>query len=186
MREILFRGKRVDNGEWVDLIGFEGFYQITINGDIRSVDRYVNHWRGGKCFKKGTILKQTINYKGYTMVRLVINGKGGLKSVHRLVAKNFIPNPENKEQVNHIDGNKQNNHVDNLEWNTQYENMAHAFKTGLNKGSMLGVKGENHPRNILSDIEKEDIINRKNNGESMTDLSILFNVSYRTIQRICK
>ena len=69
---------------------------------------------------------------GYLEIWLTIDGKQIRKLVHRLVAKEFIPNPLDKPEVNHIDGNKQNNRVDNLEWVTGSENKRHAFLTGLN------------------------------------------------------
>lgn len=70
----------------------------------------------------------------YLVTRVSINGWCKNFPVHRLVAMAFIPNPENKPFVNHLDGNKQHNGVDNLEWVTQSENVAHAWHTGLNKG----------------------------------------------------
>lgn len=69
--------------------------------------------------------------KGYLRVRLYIEGRRPTIKVHRAVAKAFIPNPENKPEVNHKDGNKENNRVDNLEWSTPGENTAHAYNTGL-------------------------------------------------------
>lgn len=78
----------------------------------------------------GRILKCHINNKGYVIVTIRARGIGLCKSVkmHRLVAEAFIPNPEDKPQVNHIDGNKTNNNVNNLEWCTNSENQLHAFR----------------------------------------------------------
>lgn len=77
-----------------------------------------------------------VNYRGYEYVCLCVNDIRTYPRVHRLVAETFIPNTDNKEQINHIDGNKRNNIVENLEWCTQTENIRHAIKTGLikNKG----------------------------------------------------
>jgi len=80
----------------------------------------------------GNILKpQSVN--GYSHVTLCDENGQHKRSIHRLVAKEFIPNPENKKQVNHIDGNRKNNNLDNLEWCTGSENMKHAYHTGLQK-----------------------------------------------------
>jgi hypothetical protein len=79
---------------------------------------------------------------GYFRIRL--NGKK--YSIHRLIAETFIPNPDNKPEVNHKDGNKLNNHISNLEWVTHSENTKHAFKMGLiDKSSILNRKGKNNP-----------------------------------------
>lgn len=79
----------------------------------------------------GRIMAQTKNRKGYHTVHLSKGGFDKRISVHRIVAITFIPNDENKEQVNHKDGNKDNNAVENLEWVTNLENMRHAFSNGL-------------------------------------------------------
>lgn len=186
MREIKFRGKRVDNGEWVDIKGFEGYYQCNSLGEIRSIDRLVNHWQGGKCFKKGKVLTPSLNRKGYAMVGLSVNGIGGLKSVHRIIAGTFIPNPENKSQINHINGIKTDNRAENLEWCSQSENQIHAFSTGLNKGSMLNRTWENHPRSILTIDGAELAANMKKSGMTISEVAKEFNVSYRTMSRYLK
>lgn len=96
----------------------------------------------GKVFGcKGDEMKQETTNRGYKRISLSINGKHERWSVHRLVALLFVPNPEQKLQVNHIDGNKENNHSYNLEWCTASENVQHSFKTGLKvvpKGKYLG------------------------------------------------
>jgi hypothetical protein len=82
-------------------------------------------------FKLNRLLKQTKSTKGYIKVSLNKNKYKREFCLHRLVAMTFLPNPENKPQVNHIDGNKENNSLSNLEWVTGSENIKHAVKTGL-------------------------------------------------------
>jgi len=90
----------------------------------------------------GVVLKMGTVSRGYSNVCIVVNGKRKYCLVHRLVAMTFIPNPLNKKQVNHIDGNKKNNNVTNLEWCTNQENMQHASKMGLlvNTGMKTGQR----------------------------------------------
>jgi DNA-binding CsgD family transcriptional regulator len=95
-------------------------YYVSPNGDIYSNKR-------NDMYK----LKPTKSTRGYVKVRLSIDGKIYNRHIHRMVAETFIPNPENKPEVNHIDGNKKNNTVTNLEWVTRKENAEHAYRTGL-------------------------------------------------------
>lgn len=108
-------------------------YQISNLGRVKSKERITNVGiKNVKQIKrKERILKLFHNKKGYTQVVLYVDKKPYPVKIHRLVAEAFIPNPENKPQVNHIDGNKQNNRVDNLEWCTCKENMEHSYKIGL-------------------------------------------------------
>jgi hypothetical protein len=99
----------------------------------------------GKVFGcKGNEMKQTTTNRGYKRITLSIDGKEERWSVHRLVALLFVPNPEQKPQVNHIDGNKENNDASNLEWCTASENNKHAFRTGLKKNLVKGKYGKDH------------------------------------------
>lgn len=117
---------------WKDIPGFENRYQISTAGKIKSIPRFVNN-HTGKLKTKEKILKQRKNEKGYLCVDLINNdGKRVFCGVHRFVALAFIPNPDNKPQVNHIDGDKTNNCISNLEWCTNSENQKHAYKLGLN------------------------------------------------------
>lgn len=127
------------------------FYYANMSGQIKSVDHrqyYISHGRETSYIRKGKVLKQVIDSNGYYCVAITFkNKKQKVIQVHRLIAKTFIPNPENKPQVNHIDGNKLNNKVSNLEWCSVRDNLLHAYKTGLNKGShhMAGKFNEKHP-----------------------------------------
>lgn len=116
---------------WTDIPQFEGMYQITQGGEIRSIDRIIKHSLGGIKRKKGCLMKQKIDSKGYWAIKLCKDGKLHYLTVHRLLAITFIPNPENKPEVNHIDGVKTNCDLNNLEWATRLENQRHAFATKL-------------------------------------------------------
>lgn len=123
-------------------------YEVSSDGQVRSIDRWVNSKSGSKQFRQGKLLKIHHFSSGYCYV--VMQDKNRL--VHRLVAQAFIVNPSNKPEVNHLDGNKDNNCYTNLEWATPSENIRHSYLTGLekpsspehmlnmNKAAMLNVK----------------------------------------------
>ena len=109
------------------------FYMVSNLGRIKSIDREVNHNYGGKAIKKSKILTQTENQSGYLSVGITFEGKTKNVRVSRMVATTFIPNYENKPQVNHINGDKKDNRVENLEWATSGENVRHAWNNNLAK-----------------------------------------------------
>lgn len=109
--------------EWRDIKDFEGWYQVSNLGRVRSVDRIITFRDGRKRMFQGQILQcNTITSSGYYQAKLKKNEKTTFVYVHRLVAEQFCPNPENKPTVNHNDENKLNNRADNLCWMTQGEN----------------------------------------------------------------
>ena len=105
---------------WKDVDGYEGRYQISNLGNVKSI-----------IHNKERIKKRTIDSRGYYIVSLAKQGKSRSYLVHRLVAQAFIPNPQHLPVVNHIDGNKKNPCADNLEWCSYQENHDHALRTGL-------------------------------------------------------
>lgn len=130
-----------------DIEGYEGLYQVSNLGYIRALDKIVIDTTGKKQQKYGCILKGWIDASGYLMVGLYKNNSRKVVKVHRIVAKYFIPNPENKREVNHIDRDKLNNCVTNLEWVTPKENMKHlennfGFDFGRKKIVMMDTEGE--------------------------------------------
>jgi len=112
--------------------GFEGLYDIDHTGKVYSLSREIKKNNGTKQKINERLLSPIVK-DGYLRVVLYKNGIGHKRYLHILVAKHFIPNPDNKKEVNHIDGNKLNCHKDNLEWNTRSENIKHMWKTGLRK-----------------------------------------------------
>jgi hypothetical protein len=111
---------------WKDMITFEGRYQVSNHGRIRSV--LSNH---GKYQEKIKAVRPRSATCEYLYVQLSIKDRPYHEAVHRAVAKAFIPNPDNKPMVNHKDGDKLNNNACNLEWVTCTENHQHAFDSGL-------------------------------------------------------
>ncbi|MEK4581840.1 NUMOD4 domain-containing protein [Bacillus sp. FSL R12-0074] len=142
--------------EWRDIEGYEGFegmYQVSNLGRVRSMKREFIRSNGRVYNREGVILKPMVNHKGYLIVDLRNRGKRKGGFVHRLVAKAFIPNIECKPQVNHINGNKQDNNVNNLEWCTNGENALHAYRTGLNKPNSNGGRPKRKINQISNDGE---------------------------------
>lgn len=110
---------------WKDIKGYEGLYQISNYGKVKSLDRIKKSSLKNQDFVrvKSRILKQYTNKKGYLLVQLNKNGMGKTKQLHRLVAEAFIPNPDKLSEVNHKDENPGNNCADNLEWcDSKYNN----------------------------------------------------------------
>lgn len=135
-------------------------YEITEDGKV--INKHTGH-----------ILIGQPNGKGY--LRVCIGGK--LQFIHRLVAEKYIPNPENKDQVNHIDGNKLNNHKNNLEWVTNQENRDHVVKTGLQ------ISGEKCPWAKLTTKEVAEI-RALRKTKTYKDLAEMFNTSEWNIKTI--
>ena len=107
---------------WRDIAGYEGIYQVSTHGRVKNI-----RWSANR------ILKINHGKRGYDCVHLCKEGIRKLFTIHVLVARTFIPNPENKPEVNHKDANKLNNNVENLEWVTRSENLRHAVQMGLRK-----------------------------------------------------
>ena len=106
---------------WKDVVGYEEYYEVSSEGNVRSKDRWVNN-KGTIEFRKGRVLKQCDN-RGYKLVTLCKDAFPFKAKVHRLVADAFIPNPDNKPEVDHINGDRGDNRAENLRWCTKTENM---------------------------------------------------------------
>lgn len=128
-----------DNMEevWKDIAGYEGLYQVSNFGRVKSLDRYVPHSSLGRKFCKGCIMSLHINNAGYCTVNLCKDNKYKSFDIQRLVALAFIPNPNNLPEVNHKDENKLNNSVENLEWVTKSGNNRYGSKLKRQREKIL-------------------------------------------------
>lgn len=114
--------------KWKNIRGYEGHYQVSNLGRVKSLSRISMHSTGSEMVLKEKILK-TFGNKGYINCKLYADNIGKTMSVHRLVANSFIENPKEKLEVNHINGIKNDNRLENLEWCTRSENLKHAYAT---------------------------------------------------------
>ena len=133
------------NEIWKDIKGYEGYYQISNCGRVKSLERTAI----AKCNSIRRVPEKILSIcndkDGYNIITLTKNSKKKTFKIHRLISQYFIRNPKNKPEVNHKDGNKQNNNINNLEWATESENTTHAHKIGL-----IDEKGEKNPNSKLS------------------------------------
>lgn len=132
---------------WKDIEGYEGLYQVSDCGNVKSLERDVYSQCGTITRRtKEKILVPILDRDGYMRVNLHKNGKMKVMSIHRLVAMAFLPNPENKPQVNHIDEVKTNNAVDNLEWCNHEYNINYGTRTERSIQNRRSYKLGNAPR----------------------------------------
>ena len=170
-----------ENEIWKPIKDFERYYEISDKGRVRSLDRYVSRSDGGTQFVEGINLVISYNPGGYAKVNLNKNGVATVGYVARLVAMHFIPNPDNKREVNHINGDKTDNRVQNLEWVTPSENIRHSLDKKLR---VIQPKTE-HPAAKLTKQDVKDIKSLYKTGKyTYQDLAERFGVSKATIHRM--
>lgn len=148
---------------WKDIAGYEGYYQVSNLGRVRSLDRYIPNsgcYKHGMQYIKGKILKPHDIGKGYLAVGLMKYHKNQCAKIHRLVAEAFIDNPENFPCVNHKDENPSNNNVDNLEWCS--------YKYNTNYGTCVERRT---PKIWKSIAQYDNCLNLIKNWESITAAS---------------
>lgn len=149
---------------WKPIREYENLYIVSNLGKVKSLDRITKNGRG-YFLKKGKLLKNNINNKGYEYLYLRDKNRSKKVYVHRLVAEAFIPNPRNKKEVNHIDCNPLNNKLNNLEWVSHKENMAYMSKLGRSNKTgewLKKIKQKNISRakKVLQiDSQTKEIIN---------------------------
>ena len=128
---------------WKEIKGYEGYFEVSNLGNFRSKDRIVKYKKDGiRNYPGKPLLTETI-LEGYQRIVLMKDAIKKRYMCHRLVAETFIPNPDNKPFINHINGNRSDNRVENLEWCTQSENERHSI-------TILGktMKGKTFPKKI--------------------------------------
>lgn len=172
---------------WKPVKGFEGLYEVSNLGNVRSVDRYVMN--GNRCcLLKGKPKKPYPNSMGYLRAKLHKNGQGKKYFVHRLVAETFIPNPNNLPCIDHIDRNYLNNSTDNLRWCTQKENCnnpltrEHTRSKEVNE-KRLATKRKKQSCNCEVPVYYIDEQGKKISFKSMHEAQRQTNVSHSYISR---
>ncbi len=167
----------LDGEIWKPVVGYEGIYEVSNVGRIKSLQRIVHHDKCKTKYCSERIMRFDVNY-GYNIVSIRINKKYKRVRVHRMVAEAFIPNPEEKPCVNHINGIKTDNRVENLEWCTDKENMEHAA------ANQLTSKGQSHYKAKLTDEQVVSIFKRVKGGEQGAEVAREFKVSPTAINLI--
>ena len=133
---------------WKDIQGYEGFYQISNLGNVKSLERVVDKGNGILQHRKERIMNKRESVDGYYIAKLNVNKKSTSIAVHILVARHFIDNPNNYPEVNHKDCNRKNNQVDNLEWCTHQQNVEHSKQLGHYK-TKSGCDNPNYKNDTL-------------------------------------
>lgn len=167
---------------WKDIEGYEGLYQVSNLGRVKSLDRYMRNKYGTYTLKKGRILKNSIlKSTGYPRVSLSREGNFVSKQVHRLVAKAFVPNPNNYLIINHKDENPLNPSADNLEWCTYKYNNNYG-NTAIKKSTTHRINQKNSKKVYQYDLCGNFIKEWK----STREVARFFNIDNIRISRCCR
>lgn len=159
--------------EWKQIVikGYKTNYMISTDGHVMNITT-----------KK--ILKNKVSTTGYYTVCILYKNKRHTRKVYRLVANAFIPNPENKREVNHINGNKLDNRVENLEWATSKENKQHAIALGLYKNASFNTKGSERSSATHTEEDAHKVCQLLELGFGITKISRMLNFKYSFINNI--
>lgn len=166
---------------WKDIVNYEGYYQVSNLGKVKSLEREIYMFNKGNFKSKEKILLSHTTSKGYLRISLLKDKICRKNLVHRLVAQAFIENNNLKlNQVNHIDGNKKNNEVHNLEWCNNSQNVKHSYSIGLQKAK-YGSDNQNSKK-----VAKYDAVgNLIKIYDCMTDASLDNNSHISSISSCC-
>jgi len=166
---------------WKDIAGYEGLYQISNTGRVKSMAKTVRCKNGATNSYRERVMAKSKKPSGEVKITLSKGGKSKTLLVHRLVAIHFIPNPMNKPEVNHIDGVRDNNVVSNLEWVTSSENQQHAYRIGLQEGR----KGSAHHMARLTEPDVEKIRQMYASGKLLQrEIANMYGVRENLVSRI--
>jgi len=168
--------------KWKSVDQFFGYYEISEYGILKRLNRIYIISNGYKVNVREMIIKPKFNAKGYLYYHVKVNKKNIRIAMHRLVAYAFIPNPENKPMVNHINGIKTDNSIENLEWCTASENSIHAFKTGLSNP----CKGECNGTSKLKNSDILKIRAMSDYGMTLIYISAIYKISISQVWKIHK
>lgn len=170
-----------DTEIWKPVIGFEGFYEVSTHGLVRSLSRQVPTKGGGVRTVPTRILRPGVITGGYFGITLHANGKRREATVHMLVAEAFLgPRPSPLHEVNHINAVKPDNRVENLEWVTRQANIAHNVALGIN------LRGSALPQAKLTEADITPIRRRVHRGERHAQIALDFGVSKAAISDIAR
>lgn len=166
---------------WKPVKGYEGLYEVSNVGRVKSMPRTIARSDGKPyTIKKEKIMKLFADEDGYRRIEMRNDGKSFKTFAHRLVARAFIPNAENKPQVNHINGIKNDNRVDNLEWVTLQENKDHAVANGL----VADQRGIKNPSNTLEEKQVMKIIELKEKGFRPVEIARKIDIPYSNVRNV--
>ena len=161
--------KDLPNETWENIQNYDGMYQVSNLGRIKSLDRITFN----NNMLIGRLMKNRKDKDGYLLITLSKNGKVKTFKIHRLVAEAFMSNLDNLPQINHKNGIKSDNYVENLEWCDNSYNQRHALETGLR----IMPRGESHYISYLKEIDIINIRQLKKEGISDNELALKYNVS---------
>lgn len=166
-----------DTEIFLPIKGYEGLYEISNLGRVKSLKRQIRHYKGGFSTIQEKFISIVRHKHGHHVVRLWKENKTKLFNLYRLMAIAFIPNPENKPEVNHKDGDRKSYpNLSNLEWVTPSENMKHAYDTGLSRGNFR--KGFEHQFCKFTEKDIRKVFELRKNGVKLVDIGKELNMNW--------